>query len=121
MVFSEEKVQEILKMLENGMNQKDAAALCGVSEASWYRWKRENDSINSRVEASVLKYKQSLIQIVNVGCLKNPKLALEILSRKYPNEYGVKHEVEVIDPQAEIQRMMNIITGKEPAPQEYVS
>lgn len=121
MVYSEEKVEEILRMLENGMTQKDAAVLCGITEQTWHRWKRENDSIVSRVEVSKLKYKQSLIQIVNVGCLKNPKLALEVLARKYPNEYGTKHEVEIIDPQAEIQRMVNIISGKDPMPREIIS
>jgi hypothetical protein len=121
MVFSEEKVQEILKMLENGITQKDAAVLAGITERTWHRWKQENVSIVSRVEASILKYKQSLIQIVNVGCLKDPKLALELLARKYPNEYGTKQQVELIDPEAQIQRMMNIIDGVEPVPEDYAS
>jgi hypothetical protein len=121
MIFSEEKVQEILKMLENGITQKDASVLAGIAETTWHKWKRENSSICSRVEASILKYKYSLVQIVNVGCLKDPKLALEILARKYPNEYGTKQQVELVDPEAQIQRMMNIITGKEPIPPEYVS
>lgn len=121
MVYSEEKVRDILKMLENGITQKDAAVLAGIAETTWYKWKRENSSISSQVEASILKYKYSLIQIVNVGCLKDPKLALELLARKYPNEYGTKQQVEIVDPEAEIRRMMNIITGKEPAPVEYLS
>jgi hypothetical protein len=119
MLYSEEKVAEILKLIENGMTQKDAALLSGVAERTWHVWKQENCSIGSRVEASVLKYKRSLIQIVNVGCLKDPKLALELLARRYPNEYGTRQQVEVIDPEAEIQRMVNIIKGLEPIPQEY--
>jgi hypothetical protein len=50
---------------------------------------------------------------------KEPWLALELLARRYPNEYGTRQQVEVIDPEAEIQRMVNIIKGLEPIPQEY--
>lgn len=122
MVFSKELALKICGMIEEGMTQRDAAILSGGSEASLYRWIKEKKTVEidgetksfkSLLEASLLRYKQKLVQVVNIGSLKDPKVALEMLARRFPDEYGAKQKVEIIDPQREINRMMNIIEGKE--------
>lgn len=55
----------ICKYIKQGMFKKDAAVMAGISEATFYRWLDEDESFKSQVQANILKYKHSLIKIVN--------------------------------------------------------
>lgn len=92
--YSDKTVDEICDYLENGLFQKDAAKLAGISETTFYDWLENKRSFRSRVEASLLKYKEKLIKNVNKGTDKEGKLALEVLARRWPDEFGekIKHE-----------------------------
>jgi len=110
--YNEETINQICQFLEDGMLQKDAAILSGISEKTFYEWKKENVSFVSRVEASITRYKEKLIKIVNVSSIKDGKLALEVLARRWPDEFGAKQTVEVINPQLELDRIKEIIDEK---------
>ena len=110
--YNEEIVKEICGHLEEGMPQKDAAILSGVSEATFYRWISEKKSFESLVEASLSRYKAKLIKIVNVNSIKDGKLALEVLARRWPGEFSSKHIVEVVNPQLELDKIKELIDEK---------
>lgn len=105
----EEKIDEIKKdicdFLKEGITKKDAAIMAGISEATFYRWIEENESFKSRVEASILEYKHTLIKNVNTCAEKDGRLALEVLSRRYPKEWGVKTQIEVEEDQQRLRIM----------------
>jgi transposase len=82
--------QAICNSLKEGMFKKDAALLAGISEATLYRWIEEDESFDSRVEASVLEYKRTLIRNVTICAEKDGRLALEVLKRRFPKEWGDK-------------------------------
>lgn len=73
----------IYNYLEEGLYKKDAAVLSGIDESTFYRWIKVDASFACRVQISILKYKRSLITIVNNGAKENPKLALEILRSRW--------------------------------------
>ncbi len=79
----------ILEYLKDGVSKKDSAVLSGISEATLYRWVEEDDSFKSQIEASILEYKHTLVKNLVANAEKDGRLALEILSRRYPNEWGV--------------------------------
>jgi transposase len=82
-----EEKNRIYDSLKQGMSKKDSAILAGISEATFYRWIEEDESFKSRVEASILEYKQTLIKNVNLAAVKDGKLALEVLKRRFPKEW----------------------------------
>lgn len=104
--YNEKTVNEICQFLEDGLPQKDAAVLSGISEKTFYRWMEKHDSFDSKVEASITRYKEKLIKIVNVHSVKDGKLALEILARRWPDEFGTKQKVELaFNPQEEMKKI----------------
>lgn len=62
--------------------------MAGISEASFYRWIEEDESFKSRVEANILEYKHTLVRNVTTCAEKDGRLALEVLKRRYPQEWG---------------------------------
>jgi transposase len=85
--IKEQKKNMIYDYLRQGMSKKDAAIMSGISEATFYRW-LEDESFESRVEASILEYKHTLVKNVNISTEKDGRLALEVLKRRYPKEWG---------------------------------
>lgn len=88
--------ENICNYLKEGMFKKDSALMAGISEATLYRWLDDDESFKSRVEASILEYKHTLIKNVNLATVKDGKLALEVLRRRFPKEwdgYAVKEEI----------------------------
>ncbi len=74
--------------LRQGMIKKDAAKIAGISEKTFYRWVAEDDSFDSRVEANIIDYKQTLIKLINFHAMKNGMIALKILETRFPHEWG---------------------------------
>lgn len=79
----------ICSYLIEGMFKKDAAVMAGISEATFYRWVEEDESFKSRVEAGVLEYKHTLIKNVNAAAVVNGRLAFEILTRRFSNDWNI--------------------------------
>jgi len=83
------KVKEnICSYLKEGLFKKDSAIMAGISEATLYRWLEEDESFKSRVEASILEYKRTLIKNMTVCAEKDGRLALEVLKRRFPKEWS---------------------------------
>lgn len=83
------KVKEnICSYIKEGLFKKDSAVMAGISEATLYRWIEEDESFKSRVEASVLEYKHTLIKNMTTCAVKDGRLALEVLKRRFPKEWS---------------------------------
>lgn len=78
----------ICRYLKEGLHKKDAAIMAGVSEPTLYRWLEGDESFKSQVEASVLEYKRSIINNLTRSTEKDGRLALEVLRRRFPSEWG---------------------------------
>jgi hypothetical protein len=77
----------ICEYLKEGLYKKDAASMAGIDESTFYRWIKEDASFASRVEASILEYKRSLIQNVNKVAENNAGVALQILRLRWPQDW----------------------------------
>lgn len=107
------KKDKIVEYLENGMWFKDACVLSGITEQTGHRWKREDVSFVSRVEAGILTYKEKLIKVVNIGSIKDARVAIEVLKTRWPDEWNAVKKVEIVDPQKELNRIRELIYGNE--------
>lgn len=70
------------------MSKKDSALMVGIDESTFYRWIYSDASFASRVEASILEYKHTLVNNVNTIAVNDDRLALEVLKRRFPKEWG---------------------------------
>lgn len=99
----------ICRYLEEGMWFKDACSSAGVTEQTGHRYKREDVSFVSQVEASIAEYHLKLVRCVNQGALKNGWIALEVLKIRYPEEWDSARRKQQVDPQAELKKMKELI------------
>ncbi|MDP2649669.1 MAG: hypothetical protein Q8P10_02385 [bacterium] len=114
----EETKNRIYDYLKQGLHKKDSAVLAGISEATLYRWIEEDESFESRVEASILEYKHTLIKNINICAEKDGRLALEVLRRRFPEIDAKKDEEEEQGRSAKqvadlLQKILNLPDGKE--------
>lgn len=107
--LDEDIVGRICKYLEEGMLQKDAAILSGIDESTFYRWIRKSASFASRVQTALATYRNKLIQCINLNAVRDGKLALDVLGRRFPEDWAAKVKVGELDPEAEIQRIKKLI------------
>lgn len=95
MLMDTNEVKEhICGYLKEGMYKKDAAVMAGISEATLHRWLKEDESFESQVVASILEYKRTLIRIVTACAEKDGRLALEVLKRRFPNDWNGTNDDE---------------------------
>lgn len=108
MKYSEEIVKEICKSIELGHTQKDAAGLAGISEDTFYAWKKEKPEFSESLRRAHERYKDKLLKLLHGAATakQDARTALEILARRYPGEWGEKLKLEVsINPQEEMKKI----------------
>jgi hypothetical protein len=86
--------EDICTYLKDGLCKRDASLMAGISEDTYLRWYKEDADFADRVEASILAYKHSLIQIINTSVKSDGRLALEILRRRFPREWNIPQKIE---------------------------
>jgi hypothetical protein len=109
--YNSKIANEICSNIEGGMSQKDSAILAGISEDTFYAWRKEKSEFSESVERAILRYKQCLVSKVNSYAFKDGRLALEVLSRKWPHEYG-RREVLAVPKDDQSQKIMTEETVK---------
>ena len=90
-------VEQAVEMKSHGLSNVDICAGLGITESTFYRWLRENDTKLKRALKQGLKnaeaeYKETLLQSIMATATreKNPQwtAAAWLLERKYPDEYA---------------------------------
>ena len=107
MKYSKELTEEICKKIENGTLNKDAAALCDVSEETFYAWQRKDDiayrpEFAESIKKAVAKRKDNFVKTIVTASMKQWTAAAWYLERIHNDEFG------------KIDR--NILSGDEDAP-----
>ena len=99
--YSEELTEEICKHIRNGVLNKDAAILSGISEATFYLWQQEkledgkdNPQFHLEFLESIKKAesarKRNFISTIVTASEKNWQASAWYLERVYPEEFGRK-------------------------------
>ena len=90
-------VEQAVEMKSHGLSNVDICAGLGITEGTFYRWLREDDTKLKRALKQGLKkaeaeYKETLLQSIMATATreKNPQwtAAAWLLERKYPDEYA---------------------------------
>jgi (p)ppGpp synthase/HD superfamily hydrolase len=89
-----ERVAIILEALGDGMTQKDASMLAGISEDTLCNWKRTNSDFSDEMARKVVEYKQKLLKTIQKASEKDWKACAWLLERKYKKEFSTNHRLQ---------------------------
>jgi hypothetical protein len=87
-------VDLILKAIEKGNTQKDAAILAGVDQDTVTNWKKYSD-FSDQVRLAEIKFKAKLLQVIDEAALTDPKEAKWRLERLCPEEFSLKTQKDM--------------------------
>ncbi|GEM_PF-3164894 len=87
-------VGAILRNLARGLPQESAATLAGVAKKQWWDWKVKHPDLQDSVSRAQALCEEQLLTVVRGGFAKNPRLALEVLERRFAS-WSQKRDVQV--------------------------
>ncbi len=93
-----ERSQIILEALEDGMTQRDASMLAGISEDTLCLWKRNNSDFSEQMAQSVIKYKQKILKGIQKAGEKDWKALAYLAERRFKRDFSpeVRYESELV-------------------------
>lgn len=89
MKYSKIITNKILECLKSGLTAKDACYFVGISEETYYKWKREKPEFSESIERELLEFKQVCLKSIMDS--KDWKAHAWWLERRYPAEYSARH------------------------------
>ncbi len=87
-------LEKILSAISQGLTQRDAATLAGISEDTLSLWKRDSD-FSEQIRQKEIEYKLSHIENITVASKKSWQASAWILERKFKDEYSLKTRLDV--------------------------
>ncbi len=89
-----ERVKIILDALGDGMTQRDASMLAGISEDTLCIWKRTNSEFSEQMGQKAIEYKQKLMKRIEKAGEKDWKATAWLLERKFKKDFSTDTEFE---------------------------
>ena len=111
-------VEAILRNVAIGLPESRAAQLAGIHRSTLSEWMRKWGELSDALARAQAVAQDELYGVVRAGMAKNPRLALEVLERRFPSEWAAhsKHQVAGVMMQTQISPEM--LTGLHGARQE---
>ena len=96
----------ILDAIKEGLTQRDASALAGISEDTLSLWKKDSD-FSEQIRQKQIEYKLGLIRNIIKAGEKSWQSSAWLLERKYKDEFSLKTKLDV-----EVNENLNQLTEK---------
>lgn len=108
---TQKTIDIILKAISEGLTQRDASKLAGISEDTLSLWKKDSD-FSEQMRQKEIEYKLSLIRTINKEATTNWKAGAWILEHKYRDEYATNTNNKIdLETTERLQELGNIIRG----------
>lgn len=88
-------VEIILDSISQGLTQRDAATLAGISEDTLSLWKRQDSDFSEQMRQKEVEYKTRLIDGIRKAGEKSWQANAWLLERKFKEEFALKSRFEV--------------------------
>lgn len=105
--------QVVIDALRSGMSLSSAAALIGLSRKGLHDYRRDYPEFHDACIKAVASYEQRNLAFVNAGCEEDPKLALDVLSRRFPTKWSTRTEVRQFGDDTDDERDDNDMSDEE--------
>ena len=89
-----ERVAIILEALGDGMTQRDASMLAGISEDTLCIWKRTNSEFSEQMGQKAIEYKRKMMKRIEKAGEKDWKATAWLLERKFKKDFSADPELE---------------------------
>lgn len=102
--YNQQTVEAILRNVAIGMPESRAAQLAGISAGTLSEWKKKWADMREALARAAAVAQDELYGVVRQGMQKNPRLALEVLERRFPSEWAAhsKHQVAGVMMQTQV-------------------
>ena len=93
-----ETIETILNAIGDGLTQRDASKLAGISEDTLCLWKRSDSELSEQMHRKTIEYKQKLLKNIERASEKDWKASAWLLERKYKREFSTNphHQEEIL-------------------------
>lgn len=91
--YTPEMVAEIIKHLEVGHTDKDACALAGISQDTFYEWIKVHPEFSEAVKKARITAKDQCIKVVRKAAITSWQAGAWFLERKYRDEFALRQEL----------------------------
>ena len=97
-------VEAVLRNVAIGLPEGRAAQLAGISAGTLSEWKKQWEDMRESLARASAVAQDELYGVVRQGMSKNPRLALEVLERRFPGEWAAhsKHQVAGVMMQTQV-------------------
>jgi hypothetical protein len=86
--YTSQNVEAILRNVAIGLPEGRAAQLAGISRETLSKWKGKWGDMKHALAHAEAIAQDELYGVVRKGFAKNPRLALEVLERRFPNDWA---------------------------------
>ncbi|MCX6812608.1 MAG: helix-turn-helix domain-containing protein [Candidatus Berkelbacteria bacterium] len=93
MKYNETITKQILEYLKDGLTAKDACFAVGISEETFYTWKKEKPEFSESIERELMDFKITCLRTLRDA--NDWKASAWWLERKYPDEFSLKRVLDV--------------------------
>lgn len=102
--YTKPTVTAILRNVAIGMPEGRAAELAGIRAGTLSDWKKRWGDLSDALARAAAVAQDELYGVVRKGMNKNPRLALEVLERRFPQEWAAhsKHQVQGVMVQTQV-------------------
>jgi hypothetical protein len=96
MKYCEETVNEICEYIAEGLPNKQAAALAGISETQFYDWKGKKPKFSERVKEARAKFVAHHVNIIKkAGEEGHWQASAWLLERSFPDEFSLYQNLRI--------------------------
>lgn len=88
--------QRVVSALRSGLSLSVAGSLVGISRDCIKRRRSHDPEFDAACSRAVAEYEENLLSSVNAGT-DDPRLALEVLSRRFPKRWSQRLEMRTTD------------------------
>lgn len=85
--------ETVLEALRSGLGFAAAAGLLGLTRQSLLMYRRKNPEFDDECVRATAHHEYGLVRIANEGASEDARLALELLSRRYPSRWSQRIEM----------------------------
>lgn len=82
-----------LTAVRDGLSFSSAGDLIGINGQDLANYRRRDPEFHASVVKAAAEYEYGLLRRVNIGAEDDPRLALEVLSRRFPHKWSPRVEV----------------------------
>lgn len=116
-----ENQEVVIKYIEQGMTQVDAAALAGIGLSTFHGWYRKDPEFKARCIQANQKFKMKHLSNIGQHAAVDWKASAWLLARKFPAEFGEKKEITIQQEGPTAQNLVIAFLGQINAAKGYVA